>query len=126
MSSLRQIFDRLAREIGKSIDILIDDASHASHHQQIALGHLFPHVRSGGLYIIEDLHWQDPALEDKGVPKTRDVLRKLQAVGILQSPVFTEQQGRYITDNLAAIRLYDSLTTGVDDGTDALAVLMKR
>jgi hypothetical protein len=40
---------RLAHAIGRPIDIIIDDASHASHHQQIALGTLFPFVRDGGL-----------------------------------------------------------------------------
>jgi hypothetical protein len=118
--------DRLVQAIGKPIDIVIDDASHASHHQQIALGHLFPCVRPGGMYIIEDLHWQDPALEGKGAPKTRDILRRLQAVGIFRSPFLTEQQCRYIVENLGALRLYDSSTRDVDDGTDALAILMKR
>ena len=78
------------------------------------------------MYIIEDLHWQDPALEGKGAPKTRDILRQLQAVGIFRSPFLTEQQCRYIVENLGALRLYDSSTRDVDDGTDALAILMKR
>ena len=42
------------------LDIIIDDASHASHHQQNAFLTLFPKLRSGGLYIIEDLRWQPP------------------------------------------------------------------
>ena len=45
-------------------DVIIDDASHASPHQQLAFRHLFPRLRSGGLYIIEDLHWQSPVYED--------------------------------------------------------------
>ena len=39
-------------------DIVIEDASHASHHQQITLAALFPFMKSGGLFRIEDLHWQ--------------------------------------------------------------------
>jgi len=57
-------------------DIVIDDASHASYHQQLAFKHLFPRVASGGLYIIEDLHWQSPQYESilPRVPKTGDFL----------------------------------------------------
>ncbi len=52
------------------IDIIIDDASHASHHQQNAFLTLFPKLRSGGLYIIEDLRWQPPPYEQSGITKT--------------------------------------------------------
>lgn len=41
-----------------SYDIVIDDGSHASSHQQITLRELWKTVKSGGVYIIEDLHWQ--------------------------------------------------------------------
>jgi hypothetical protein len=51
-------------------DIVIDDASHASHHQQNAFLELFPRLPSGGLYIIEDLRWQPPPYEKKGITKT--------------------------------------------------------
>jgi len=47
-----------ATEMLPDLDIIIDDASHASHHQQNAFLTLFPKLRSGGLYIIEDLRWQ--------------------------------------------------------------------
>ncbi|HEX9641503.1 MAG TPA: hypothetical protein VGB13_09335 [Candidatus Krumholzibacteria bacterium] len=44
-------------------DVVLDDASHASFHQQNAFRVLFPRVAPGGLYIIEDLHWQSPVYE---------------------------------------------------------------
>ncbi len=56
-------------------DIIIDDASHASHHQQNAFLDLFPRLRSGGLYIIEDLRWQPEAYERTGITKTADLFR---------------------------------------------------
>lgn len=54
------------------LDIVIDDASHASHHQQQAFLRLFPKLRSGGLYIIEDLRWQPELYEKPGFTKTAD------------------------------------------------------
>jgi hypothetical protein len=59
-----------------SFDIIIDDGSHASYHQQLAFHTLFPKLRAGGTYIIEDLQWQSPAYEGKTVelPKTRDFM----------------------------------------------------
>lgn len=65
---------RAAREIG-AVDIVIDDASHASHHQQNAFLELFPALPSGGLYVIEDLRWQPDAFERPGITKTAKLFR---------------------------------------------------
>ncbi|MFN6952622.1 MAG: hypothetical protein ACK4NE_08550 [Albidovulum sp.] len=56
-------------------DIILDDASHASHHQQNAFLELFPKLKSGGLYIIEDLRWQPQAYERPGITKTAELFR---------------------------------------------------
>ena len=57
-------------------DVIIDDASHASYHQQLAFKTLFPHLAKNGLYIIEDLQWQSPFYEKRlpPVPKTAEFL----------------------------------------------------
>lgn len=78
-------------------DVVIDDGSHRPDHQQVALGFLFRHLRSGGLYFIEDL--LDNGRDDRVVAhsgpnevyvdtalSTRNVLRKLQAEGELAVP----------------------------------------
>ncbi|MGB9592401.1 MAG: hypothetical protein ACPL1K_07775, partial [Candidatus Kryptoniota bacterium] len=51
----------LAKSFDGGFDIVIDAASHASHQQQIALGNLFPFLKRGGYYIIEDLNYQPPS-----------------------------------------------------------------
>jgi hypothetical protein len=58
-----------------TLDIIIDDASHASHHQQNGFLSLWPKLASGGLYIIEDLRWQPEAYEKPGLTKTADLFR---------------------------------------------------
>ena len=49
-----QSLDSLAREFGP-FDIVIDDGSHVSSHVIYSFNALFPHVRPGGMYVIEDL-----------------------------------------------------------------------
>ena len=41
---------------GMEFDLIIDDGSHRMKDQQVSLKTLFPKLRSGGLYVIEDLH----------------------------------------------------------------------
>lgn len=50
--------DSIEQCLGNQYDIVIDDGSHASSHQQISLRELWPIVKPGGIYVIEDLHWQ--------------------------------------------------------------------
>lgn len=62
------------------------------------------------VHAIEDLCWQDPGLKKDGVPGTRDLLRRLQIDGVLESPVITEEQRRDIEENLERIYLFGSLS----------------
>ena len=67
---------RAFAQSSKPFDFIVDDGSHASFHQQLALTELFPALASGGIYIIEDLHWQPEEYEEllPSVPKTADFL----------------------------------------------------
>lgn len=58
-------------------DIILDDASHASKHQQDGFLELFPKLKSGGLFIFEDLRWQPNEYEAKtpGITKTAELLQ---------------------------------------------------
>ncbi|MEQ9258480.1 MAG: hypothetical protein RIG84_05230 [Roseovarius sp.] len=62
-------------EIEPAPTIVIDDASHASHHQQFAFLEIFPRLESGGLYVIEDLRWQPETYEREGFTKTAALFR---------------------------------------------------
>jgi hypothetical protein len=68
MDQRANIAEAMAGEDG--FDIILDDASHASHHQQFGFLELFPKLKSGGLYVIEDLRWQPKAYERPDFTKT--------------------------------------------------------
>ncbi|MFQ5512793.1 MAG: class I SAM-dependent methyltransferase [Myxococcota bacterium] len=50
----RAFLEDVARETGP-LDLIIDDGSHHPEHQILGFETLFPHLRDGGIYVIEDL-----------------------------------------------------------------------
>jgi hypothetical protein len=62
-----------------SYDIIIDDALHASRHQQLSFSFLFKYVKKGGIFFIEDINNQpQKEHESDDIPTTRSLLRTLQ------------------------------------------------
>lgn len=47
---------RFIEQTGGEFDVIIDDGGHTMRQQITSFCALFPHVQSGGMYIIEDLH----------------------------------------------------------------------
>lgn len=43
---------------GQPLDLVIDDASHLGHETRVSFDVLFPLLRPGGLYVIEDWRWE--------------------------------------------------------------------
>lgn len=70
-------------DLGVEFDFILDDGSHAAFHQQQTFLSLFPTLKSGGLFIIEDMHWQPGAYELRlpAVPRTDDLFRRFMADG---------------------------------------------
>ena len=69
--------DRVAA-LGRQFDIIVDDGSHASYHQQLTMLKLFPLLKPSGFYVIEDLDWQPETYEASlpGVPRTDILLER--------------------------------------------------
>ncbi|BBY26353.1 class I SAM-dependent methyltransferase [Mycolicibacterium sediminis] len=77
--------DSMASELGP-FDIVIDDGSHISHHIIPSFNALFPHVKPGGLYVIEDLasaYWPgwggdpDPSAQYRTMDMVKNLLDDL-------------------------------------------------
>jgi hypothetical protein len=77
----RDLASLVARLRCIEFDLIVDDGSHVAAHQQLTLSHLFPKLRSGGIYVIEDLN-----AESGGVIPTRTVLRAFQQHGRFVAP----------------------------------------
>jgi hypothetical protein len=119
--SSRDDLANLVKRIGRPIDVVIDDGSHVSHHQQIAFSNLFPHLASGGLYIIEDLHWQDLTLERPCGTKTRAMFQNFMVTGKIKSEFITPSKIDGLESRIASVDLFDSTQS-----PDALAVIRSR
>lgn len=118
---------RVAEQAGAPFDVIIDDGSHASHHQQIALAALFPYLAPGGLYCIEDLHYQPAELELEGITTTRDFLRSLRFGGTGARLALEQHDLAILLSQIASLHFFDSRSTRwtLAQREDALAVLTK-
>jgi len=107
------------------LDIAIDDASHASHHQQNAFLELFPKLAPGGLYVIEDLRWQPPAYEQAGITRTAELFRGFSERRVFQhSDPATEAEFNALGPAISGVFLFQA---GYDRRRrDQVAVIHKR
>jgi hypothetical protein len=68
-----------------SLDVIIDDGSHASFDEQLTLREFFPLLAEGGWYFIEDLDWQPPDEDTGKITLTKNLLREIQRHGSARS-----------------------------------------
>lgn len=92
----------------KAFDIIIDDGSHASVHQHLTLGVLFPYLNKGGLFVIEDLDWQPAEIPSNGAPLVKESLFGLRQNGEFVSNVMTKAEAQLIADEVDEVLLHDS------------------
>jgi len=96
----------------KSFDIVLDDASHHVKDMQISFGKLFPTVKSGGYYIIEDL--QVARLSETNdysgciscEKNVIDVLMEYMETGKISSPFINNSDSVYIESNIDFIKIH--------------------
>lgn len=69
---------KFINEFGGDFDVIIDDGSHFNNDISTSLGHLYPYLKSGGLYFIEDLQAWDII---KVAPLMLNLLRNFQETG---------------------------------------------
>jgi hypothetical protein len=109
----RDQLDNVFTTIGTP-DIVIEDGSHFMHHQQISLAHLFKTLKSGGIYVVEDLHTSHPthpfspdqfrlSADDT---LTLDMLIKFNETGKMESIFMSEEEQQYLEDNIKSCTIH--------------------
>jgi predicted O-methyltransferase YrrM len=97
-ASREQLTEILDADVGdQQLDVVIDDASHRLAETRTSFEVLFPRLRPGGYYVIED--WNPAhtmrdairaALEDESAPHHRDVVRRFRESLGLRRPTRPE------------------------------------
>jgi len=106
--------------------LVVDDASHASYHQQIAFAKLFAKVESNGLYLIEDLDYQPPyETELPACLKTHEVFDRFLTGGSLTLPDTDNQLAREIASLIRNVFIHRSASNGESAGTMKLVAVQK-
>lgn len=95
------------------IDLFIDDGSHIMKDQQVVLGIMFKSIKSGGIYVLEDLHTsisvkQDPNSIWKSEKSTitLDMLEEFNSSGKITSDYLTDEECKYLEENIDSCEIY--------------------
>jgi cephalosporin hydroxylase len=92
--------------------VVIDDASHASFHQQLALKALWPRMAAGGLYVIEDLNWQSPHFETRlpRVPRTAEFFFNFLMHDLyIENQLFSREEMRRLRHGLECFAFFPDM-----------------
>jgi SAM-dependent methyltransferase len=85
----RRLAEIIEEEFGdEPLDLVVDDCSHMYDPTRASFNELFPRLRAGGLYTIEDWRWAHPQLHDESlegmwpdqIPLTRLIFELVLAV----------------------------------------------
>lgn len=114
--SYKQLLDAFSKFGNAYFDYIVDDGHHFQEHQQKSFALMFPHVKPGGYYIIEDICCHNDLLngsywgqkENDCSDSTDFVISKYISTGKLQSPYMNESQTTYIQNNIEDIFLFDA------------------
>ena len=110
--SLRPDLQKYIDAIGQEIDFLVDDGGHKMQQQQLTFAMLFPKIKSGGLYSIEDLHtslW-NPGPKMGVMPDysntTLKMLENFLSTGKIESQYMTEPEKKYLEENISFCEIW--------------------
>jgi len=91
------------------LDIIIDDGSHHVPDQQITLGFLFPYLKDGGYYVIEDLHtsfWPDCGGRVDGNPSTYQMLTDFRTSGKFVGEHLSSPSANYLSQHVSECQIH--------------------
>lgn len=103
-------------------DIIIDDGSHKMDHQQISFGFLFKFLKSGGIYVIEDLHTSLPDFVENinygksyfGLNETSDNNTINFIENRLPNYYLSNDEVSYLNDNIKSVDIFETSERNID------------
>lgn len=107
----KEFLNELVQEFPK-IDVIIDDGSHRVTHQKITFKHLFPHLKIGGVYIIEDTHSSYWVSFGGGLKRNGSLIEYSKSLIDSIHARYSEQKSfktDYYTEYISGIHFYDSI-----------------
>lgn len=107
----------------KDIDIIIDDGSHIINHQIMTFEILFDSLKSGGQYIIEDLHTSTELWSTYGYENNKGTLQYLNDIitNIVPTGYPGQIRTKQIIDNIADIKIFTNI--GTDKGRSITSII---
>lgn len=100
----------LKKSIGviKEYDIIIDDGGHFMEQQQVSFAFLFDFLKSGGIYILEDLHTSfSGRFNPTKVVSTIDILEQLKnGVYTKESPYISQADFNRLKKQINSIEIF--------------------
>lgn len=114
--------------------IIIDDGSHKMVHQQISFGLLFKTLKSGGIYVIEDLHTSYNEYRENiiygeslfGLNKTNSTIDFLNGITNNKkiNNYLSEDEYRYLCENIDSIEIKE--TSRKNDNEFSITSIIKK
>ena len=101
--SKRDQLQKCIAAFGDDFDVIVDDGGHSMDQQQISFGFLFPYVKSGGYYIIEDLHTsllEGYGVRNDGGNSTLTMVDQYIRTGKIESDYLTLEEKKYLNRTL--------------------------
>jgi len=105
-SSSRDSINEHILEKSFEFDIIIEDASHRLKDQIISLFMLFPKIKKGGIFIVEEIDFPEKR-EDMRIgqfmPDLKTILKKVQSKDDFESNYITNKEKDYFLKNVDSI-----------------------
>jgi cephalosporin hydroxylase len=101
-------------EICNEYDIIVDDGGHTMQQQLVTIATLFPYLKSGGLYVLEDLHTSfigDNYNPYRDSLTAYEFLHRVKNKLELETPYVSPTQLEYIRNNVELIELFQRIPT---------------
>lgn len=123
---------RIMNQTGGDFDVIIDDGGHAMQQQITSFKVLFPYVKSGGLYIIEDLHtsyWDAFKNNNKENPNENTTITFLKSliddVNFIGAKTHRASHAILSEDTRKSLNMYQKDIFGIHF-YDSMAIIIKR